>query len=183
MRKNLKWLVVTGVAVILAIAIAVPVAAAGPNGAGGNGGQGAGGVAESVTGLLGLTPEQIQEQRQAGKSLVEIAEAQGVSQEALVEALLKDRQVTLQEMVEAGTITQLQADQRLAQMKERIELAVNRTTTGAPEWAGNGVQGQNSGKKGMKRQGGFGNNSADCTGTPGSCTGAGKMNRFGSNTD
>jgi hypothetical protein len=43
---------------------------------------------ETASELLGLTPEQIQAQRQAGKSLVEIAEAQGVSEDALIQAIL-----------------------------------------------------------------------------------------------
>jgi hypothetical protein len=187
MRKNLKWLVIFGVITVLTLAIAIPAFAAGPSETNGNqaNGQGIGtSISESVTDLLGLSSEQIQELRQAGKSLVEIAAGQGISEDALIEAILKDRQVTLQNMVEAGTITQLQADQRLAQMTERLNLAVNRTTTGAPEWAGTGagMGAQNGSGRSMSGKGGSGGNQSGCTGTPGTCTGAGKMNRSGNSS-
>jgi hypothetical protein len=189
MRKNLKWLIVFGVIAVLTLAIAIPAFAAGPSETNGNqaNGQGIGtSISESVTDLLGLSNEQIQEQRQAGNSLVEIAAGQGIGEDVLIEAILKDRQVTLQNMVEAGTITQLQADQRIAQMTERVNLAVNRTTTGAPEWAGSGtgagMGAQNGSGRSMSGKGGLGGNQSGCTGTPGTCTGAGKMNRSGNSS-
>ncbi len=193
MRKHFKWLIAALVAGALTMAIAIPALASGPGGANsstptstaqpgyGNGRcQGLGtGINEAVTTLLGMTREQIQEQRQAGQSLVQIAVSRTVTEEALVNAIMVGKQEAIQEMLAAGTITQAQADQRLEQMRERVQLAVNRTTVGPPDWAG--VNGQNGVRNGtgMGNQGGPRGNQENCTGTPGTCTGAGKMMRAG----
>jgi hypothetical protein len=169
MNKKLKWLIGLAVAVLLVGAIAVPAFA---NGAIGNNGKTASsidvdndtefgygncmglgfGPDEAVTDLLGLTADQIREQRLAGKSLVEIAAAQDVTEEELINAIMTEKQTQLQEMVAAGTISQETADLRLAQMKERVTLSVNRTQVGPPEWAGANGKGQQGGQ-GMMGQG------------------------------
>ena len=180
MRKNLKWLIAAVVAGLLVMAIAIPVFAAGPNGVNsgntapgtqsccGNGNRrGSGeGISEAVVTLLGMSREEIQEQRQAGESLVQIAGSKDISEEALINAILAEKQETLQEMVAAGTITQELADQRLEQMRERVQLAINRTTVGPPEWAKTGQ----CGLRGTQQ---------NCNGTPGTCTGQGKLMRGG----
>ncbi len=182
MRKNLKWLIAIAVAGLLAIAIAIPIIAAGPNGANnssptetqsccGNGNRRSPGIGvdEAVTSLLGMTREEIQAERQVGKSLVQIASGKGINEETLVNTIMVEKQEALQEMVAAGTSTQAQADQRLEQMRERVQLAVNRTTIRAPEWAGQG-------------QGGPQLSLQNCTRTPGTCTGQGRMMRAGRNS-
>ena len=83
--------------------------------------------------LLGLTPEEIHALRYEGKSLAEIAAAQGVSEDELVAAILAARQEVVQQRVEAGTITQEQADQMLGAMAQNLYQSVNRTTLGPPE--------------------------------------------------
>jgi hypothetical protein len=184
MKKMWKVLVISMViAGILATVLAVTISAAGPsnNSRGIPSGQGGGSIIDEVSDLLGLTPEQIQEQRQAGQSLVQIAATKNVSEEALIKAIMADRQEAILKLVAAGTITQAQADQRLALMQERVKLAVNRTAVGPPDWAGANGNGQNSkgDKKGLMGQGGPRGNQENCTGTPGTCTGAGSMLRSG----
>jgi hypothetical protein len=156
--------------------------AAGPQGgsAGNSQGQVGGPSVDAVAKLLGLTPEQIQAERQAGKSLVQIAAAQNVTEDALVQAVMAERQAALQAKVDAGTITQAVADQQLAQMRERVTVMLNRTVTCHPEWAGRGGSGQfnNGSGQGMK-QGGLRGNQQNCTGTPGDCTGVGNMYKGG----
>jgi hypothetical protein len=182
MNRKMKWVITGAIAGLLVIAIAIPVLAAGPNSPGGTptaaaeqaglgNCQGLGfGPDEEVATLLGLTQEQIREQRQSGKSLVQIAEGQNVSEETLVNAILEEKETTLQSRVTAGTLTQEQADLMLAQMKERVQLSVNRTQVGPPEWAGaNGA-----GKKGnglMKQD------KQNCDQS--NCTGTGQMMRSG----
>jgi hypothetical protein len=182
MRKVLKVLLVSMVlAGVLATALAVTVAAAGPQGNGTGSVQTGSSTIDVVSKLLGLTPEQIQEQRQAGKSLLQIAATKNVTEVALVDAIMADKEAAVQKLVTAGTITQEQADLRLAQMRERVELAVNRTATGRPEWAagnGNGQNGVCNGTGVMRQSNGQGNQE-NCTGTPGTCTGSGKMMRAG----
>ena len=131
---------VGGVALAQEPADAGDIPAYGGHGWGGQHGQ----VATcSVVGsdLLGLTPEELCAQRLEGKSLVEIAAAQGVSEEALVEAIMSARNESVQASVEAGTITQERADFMLQQMEQRASDMLNRTTFGPPEWG----RGQGSG--------------------------------------
>jgi hypothetical protein len=170
MRKNLKWLIGAAVAGLLVLAIAIPVLAAGPNGANrgtstqtgqpayGNGNcQGLGaGINEAVTELLGMTREQVQEQRREGKSLVQIAADKNVTEEALIDAIMAGKQEAVQKLVADGTITQAQADQRLAQMRERVQIAISRIAVGPPDWAGgngNGQKGTGNGNGRMKQAG------------------------------
>ena len=185
MSGKLKWFIGLVVAGVLMLAIAVPALAAGPNGTGTpapsaaippcgncNGadyGQGfGGGMDDVVTRLLGLTEEQIQEQRQAGKSLVQIAATKNVSEDALITAIIADRKADLDKLVADKKITQAQADQMLNQMKDRVKVMVNRTTVGPPDWSGNGT-----GVGGMGRIGANGNVA------PGTGTGPGGRMRFG----
>jgi hypothetical protein len=188
MNKKIKWLIGGAVAGLLLIAIAIPALAAGPNGVNGNAAantvqtgcgscQGLGfGPDQEVADFLGLTTEQVRDQRLSGKSLIQIAAEQGVSEEDLINAIMAEKQEAVRNMVEAGTLTQEQADLRLAQMRERVQLAVNRTAVGPPEWAGangNGQKGQ--GMRGQSEQRG----NQNCTGSAGTCTGTGKMMRSG----
>jgi hypothetical protein len=184
MKKFIKIFTISMViAGITAAILASTVFAGGPQSRGEGTGQIGVSTTDAVCEILGLTPEQIQEQREAGQSLVQIAAAQNVSEDDLINAILEEKRTALQEQVAAGTITQEQADLRLAQMQERIRLAVNRTTIGAPEWAGNAGNGQNGayGGNGEMRQGGPGVNQENCTGTPGTGTGTGNMFRGSGN--
>lgn len=182
MGKIIKVLTISMVlAGILVVVLASTVFAAGPRGSYSEN-QVGGPTIDVVSNLLGLTPEQIHEQRQTGLSLVQIAATKNVTEIALIDAIMLEKQTALQKMVTAGTITQAQADQSSTQMRERVQLAVNRTTLGPPEWSGANGNGQNGicSGTGTMRQGGNRGNQDNCTGTPGTCTGAGKMMRAGS---
>jgi hypothetical protein len=181
MSKKVKWIIASIVAGLLVMAFAIPALAAGPfgnqnsNTAGGSGWgncQGAGlGIDDTITKLLGMTAQQIQEQRQAGKSLVQIAATKNISEDALINAVLADRKADLQKLVDAKTLTQDQANQKLEFMKTQIKQMVERTTIGPPA------------NRGM--MGGFGGNgNGNATGTPnsGTCSGGGGMMRSGRTT-
>ena len=73
-------------------------------------------VHDTISELLGLTPEEIHAEREAGKSLPEIAAEQGFSEEDLNEAFVNARAEALQEAVESGSITQEQADRMMERM-------------------------------------------------------------------
>lgn len=118
---------------------------------GGMGGGMRGGVPEwagaddVVTKLLGLTAEQLQAERQAGKSLVEIAAAaKGMSETALIQAILDDHNADLAQLVKDGKLTQEQADAMLTHMEAQVKVMVNRTGVG-PMWG----EGQQPGRGGM----------------------------------
>jgi len=72
---------------------------------------------DTMAEALGLTPEGLFAELHAGKSLAEVAEAQGVDMETLQDAMQVDRIEAIQQAVEDGTLTQEQADRML----ERLE--------------------------------------------------------------
>ena len=88
------------------------------------------GTSDAVSGILGLTAEEIQAQRLEGKSLVEIAAAQGVSEDALVAAIMAVKTEAIQQRVTEGTLTQEQATLMLQNMEQTTTESVNRTTVG-----------------------------------------------------
>jgi hypothetical protein len=58
----------------------------------------------AVTKLLGLTSQEIQAERLAGKSLVQIAATKGINEDTLVNAILAAQREALQARVTAGTL-------------------------------------------------------------------------------
>lgn len=101
-------------------------------GAGAGRGLGAGyqAISGPIAELLGMTAADIHAERVAGKSLAQIAQAKGVSEDQLVEAMLAARKSALDARVKAGTLTQEQADAAYQQMQTRIKESVNRTAVG-----------------------------------------------------
>ena len=74
---------------------------------------------------LGMTTDELREARQAGQSLAEIAAAQGVSVDTVIDALTADAEARIAEKVAAGELTQEEADERLAGLDERVAEKVN----------------------------------------------------------
>jgi transposase len=105
----------------------------GGRGVGGFGGRGMDGFAWSGGGqwtmfdtaaeALGLTPEELFAELHAGKSLDEIAEAQGVDVQTVYDAMnvARDeaRKQAIQQAVEDGRLTQEQADQMIERLENR----------------------------------------------------------------
>ena len=78
---------------------------------------GAGVVSDVISKLLGMTPEQIYAERQAGKTLSDLAKAKGISDQQLIDAITAGRQGVIDQAVKDGRITQTQADWLLSKMK------------------------------------------------------------------
>ena len=76
---------------------------------------------------LGLTPEALRTELQAGKSLATVAGDKGVDVAKVVEALVADAKAHLAQAVTDGKLTQAQADERSANLESRITELVNRT--------------------------------------------------------
>lgn len=104
----------------------------GPGGPGHHrpGGRGAHLAPAEIAAALGITVEELRTERQAGKTLVQIAEAKGLSRGTLVDRLVAAAEAELAEKVTAGKLTQAEADERKAGLRERIERLVDRA---APE--------------------------------------------------
>jgi len=74
---------------------------------------------------LGITEAQLRTQLENGKTLAEIAKAQGKTVDGLVEALVAAAQTKLDAAVKAGMLTQSQADGMLSELKGHISDFVN----------------------------------------------------------
>jgi hypothetical protein len=88
------------------------------------------GQPDEVEALLGMTEAQIQAERLAGKSLVQIAAAKNVNESQLTNAILNAKQADLDKLVADGKLTQAQADFAYSRMQTQVPAMINRTTTG-----------------------------------------------------
>ncbi len=76
---------------------------------------------DAATAYLGLTPAQLRTQLRSGKTLAQIAKAQGKSTDGLKQAMLADAKQHLDAAVKAGKLTQSQADQILKDISSRLD--------------------------------------------------------------
>jgi hypothetical protein len=76
---------------------------------------------------LGLTEAELRTRLEGGRTLAQVAQAEGKTVDGLVAALVADEEAELDEAVADGRITQAQADERLAQAEERFRDLVNGT--------------------------------------------------------
>ncbi len=83
------------------------------------------GNTEVVAEALGLTTDELHEARQSGQSLADIAAAQGVPIDTLIATLATSAEQNIAEKVAAGELTQEEADERLADLTDRITERVN----------------------------------------------------------
>jgi hypothetical protein len=99
-------------------------------GAGMRGGPAWAGQPDEVATLLGMSAEEIQAERLAGKSLVQIAAGKDVTEKQLVDTILGAKKATLDKLVADGQLSQAQADAMYGRMQTQVSVMVNRTTTG-----------------------------------------------------
>ncbi len=153
MSKRSKSILVAVLAVVLALAVAVPAFAAVETPAGtslgaayrgqGNGpmmGAGVRGI-DAAAKALGMDVADFAAERQAGKSLADIATSKGMSTDDLISALLAARQAALDEAAASGRITQEQAAYMLQHMSDSIADHIDDTETG-PRGGSRGFGGQ-----------------------------------------
>jgi predicted DNA-binding protein (UPF0251 family) len=102
-----------------------------PRGPGGPGGHGKGHgpkgprLEEAAT-AIGITVEELRTQLQAGKTLAQVAEAEGVSKSVLIDKLVKAAEERIAQAVTDGKLTQAQADERKSDLRARITEMVDR---------------------------------------------------------
>ena len=92
-----------------------------------------------VSKLTGLKVEEIQDLRQDGKSLAQIAQAKGIATDKLVTAILAAKKAVVDGLVKDGKLTQVQADAMIANMATQVETAVMRTTVAPVNGRGGGA--------------------------------------------
>lgn len=97
----------------------------GRGGPGGPGGRGFFAAKDQIAQFLGITEAQLQTELN-GKSLAQVAQANGKSRDQLIQFIVTSAQQRLAADVQAGRITQQQADQRLAELRDRVGEMVDR---------------------------------------------------------
>jgi len=109
----------------------------GPGGRGGPGGHGfGGGPNEAVTDAsvaataIGITEAQLNTALQSGQTVAAVAKAHSVTAQTVIDALVADGKTEIAAAVKAGTMTQAQADQELANLTQRATDQVNGTFGG-----------------------------------------------------
>jgi hypothetical protein len=85
------------------------------------------GKLDAAADYLGLTEAQLRTQLESGKSLAQVAQAQGKTVSGLVDALVGAAKKHLDEAVAAGRLTKAQEDEMLAGLRTRIASLVNST--------------------------------------------------------
>jgi uncharacterized protein (DUF433 family) len=79
-----------------------------------------GGHLETVAEALGMTVDELHEALADGQTVAELAEAQGVALEDIAAALVAVHAERIQQAVDDGRLTQEEADEKLAEMEDRI---------------------------------------------------------------
>ncbi|MGA1346301.1 MAG: hypothetical protein ACO35E_10080 [Ilumatobacteraceae bacterium] len=82
--------------------------------------RGGGRAVEVLTDVLGLDAETLRSEFAAGKSVADVANEQGVAPEAVVGAIVDDLATHLDEHVADGTLTQEEADAKVAEAETRV---------------------------------------------------------------
>ena len=95
---------------------------------------GPGGGPAAVADYLGLTESELRAQLEAGKSLAQIASAQGKSVAGLEDLIVSDAKTHLDEAVTNGKLTAAQEETMLAELKSHVDDMVN--ATGGPRGPG-----------------------------------------------
>jgi hypothetical protein len=104
----------------------------GPGGPGGFGHHGRPGFdGEVLAELLGIDVAELREQLRGGASIADIAEANGVDLQTVIDALVAEASEHLDLAVESGRLTQEEADEKLADVTERITEMVERSRPAA----------------------------------------------------
>jgi hypothetical protein len=109
------------------------------------------GQPDAVAELLDMKAEDIQAERLAGKSLLQIAASKTppVSKEKLISTILDAKKTILTGLVADGKLTQAQMDLMVEHMQTQVKTMVERTTVGPMQ----GRQGMGEMRGGMGRSG------------------------------
>ncbi len=80
---------------------------------------------ESITDALGISADELQAAREAGQSVADIAAAQGVELQSVIDALVSDAQARIDVKVAAGDIDAERAAEISDSLVERVTARVN----------------------------------------------------------
>jgi hypothetical protein len=107
--------------------------------------KGPGKNAAAIASVLKLTEAELKTQVQSGKTLAQIATAQSVSVQSVINVLVADMKAHIAEELASGEITQAQADTKLASVTAKATEMVN--TVRPAHGEGHGRRGQHNNNK------------------------------------
>jgi hypothetical protein len=106
-------------------AVRAALEAAGPIGRPGHGFGHKGVSLDTAAGALGMTAEELRTALAGGQSLAQVAQARGVDRQVVIDALVAEARSSAAERVAEGDITQAEADEKLADVVERVTAMVD----------------------------------------------------------
>ena len=115
-----------------------------------------GGLSVAAT-YLGVTQSTLQSDLAGGKTLAQVATAQGKTADGLVSAMVAATQRQLSALVSSGRFTKQQEATIVASLEQRYKAMVNGASTGRGGFGGGGFGGGYGGRFGGGGQGSFGN--------------------------
>ena len=142
LNETLKPLVDAGtITQAQADAVVAALKEAGPKGA--KGGPGLDVAAQA----LGMTTDELHTALKGGQTLAQVAESKGVNVQVVIDALVASATNHINEEVASGEITQAQADEKLANVTDRVTERVNNPRPEGGRRGGNGPKGGTAGQK------------------------------------
>ena len=103
--------------------------------------------------VLGLTATELRTQLDAGKTLAQVATAQGVAVQRVIDAIVAEKQAYLAQEVASGELTQAQADAKSANITTKVTEMVNTVRPAKPA-GGRGGHGRGRGAmRGQRMEG------------------------------
>jgi len=142
LNETLKPLVDAGtITQAQADAVVAALMEAGPKGA--KGGPGLDVAAQA----LGMTTDELHTALKGGQTLAQIAESKGVNVQVLIDALVASATNHINEEVASGEMTQAEADEKLAELSQRVTDRVNNPRPEGGRRGGNGPKGGPAGQK------------------------------------
>ena len=106
----------------------------GPGGHGGPGGPGGGWFGgEAAATALGISVDDLRTELRDGASIAQVAEEKGVAIDTVIAAIVAERTETIEAKVTAGDLTREEADEKLADLTERVTEQVNATRAERPD--------------------------------------------------
>jgi len=107
----------------------------------GRGNMGNHGLLVIAAGELGMTPGELLAELRDGRTIAEVAEAQNVNVDDIVDAMVEKAQERTDRAIENGRLSQDEADERLAMFEEKVTERVNSPLPKKPVHARDGERG------------------------------------------
>ncbi len=147
MRLGLRWLLPLAGAAAIGV-LAVTLVSARPHGEGGERRGHGHGLGEEIAELVGTDSATLRESLKEGQTLAQIAESNGVDAQTVIDALVGTANERIAAAVEAGKLSEAEAEQKRVEIEERVTTFVHEG--GGFKWGKHGKLGHHKWGGGAK---------------------------------